>query len=301
MKKILTVLTLLLVGCQEVELPDNDTDIPDTETPEVEMISKTSVEIMMELFSETGVSVFDNVSVFNDSEESYNTLNNLLSNQIMGDAYELEGLVDGAMSAPMMTIDARNVMVLRMENQDNHTDIMNAMHNISTFRICVGIEEYQVVARGDYLLFAGLGEHQEMVDVFLEMDLMQEDRSVETSFDLLLKLYEDAEVAHLSDFQLFDNDKRVDVSYKLFAEDIEFGFIDAVSNSSMGDFTQYVFLIHVSDNHDEVLESITNLKDTYSFTGEEISHEVAINGDYILFAGSVEKEKLIDAFINLDL
>ncbi|QVK21025.1 hypothetical protein KHQ82_01440 [Mycoplasmatota bacterium] len=328
MKKLLLLLMLsfIVVGCGTVDNdpeidnpivdpdPDPDPDIdPDPEPdpePEVEMVPKSALEILTEVFELAEVEMFSSLSSYGNDEESILGIERLLTNAITGEGIEITNLVDGALAAPMMMTDARTVMVIQLSDDSLHEEIEAALENLSTYKICVRIDEYQIAVNGNYLLFAGMEEHQSLVDAFLGMELERpvDEISNKSSLSVLSRSYINAGLTMLPGLQVYSSNefekKQVEDIISKDEEIILETYLNAVMNQDVSSFDKLVFMVQLSGEEeiDLIVEKLPELVNHFSWTETPIDgFEIGVNGNYVLFAGIEESLELVEAFEALDL
>ncbi|XMB86841.1 hypothetical protein RJG79_03335 [Mycoplasmatota bacterium WC44] len=159
MKKflILFMSVVLLTGCttknQEVEAT-------------VEPMS--SLEVLSEVFKNTEVEMLPTIQLYGTDEFSLRQINYILGEE---NNIDLNNYVSAAMNKPMMTVDARIVFVMQLDSTDNMNQIEDGLVSLERYFVCVSVKEYQIVSNGNYVMFVGVPEHQQLVDAFLELDL----------------------------------------------------------------------------------------------------------------------------------
>jgi len=289
MKKIIIALSLVialaLVGCESKQVD-----------------SKSSFEIIQELKDLKDVEGLINTGIIRNDEAGIEKITRWLSND--ESEFELEGFIDGAIISPMMSVDARGVLILRFDGTEDSESVMKAMENFRRFLICVQIENYEIVNVGNTYMFAGVADNTELVETFKTLNFEREALTEESSInEVSMKIIENADIALSTMTNIYNDEFMLGQLPYLLGEDL--GFDTSVIESAIVSYgyesDQFFAIFKTSDLDKTVLEA-ANLDEFYKLQMNKdfsIKGSIATFGNFVVYTNSVEEEVLKDVIKNL--
>ncbi|SHI52801.1 hypothetical protein SAMN02745751_00490 [Dethiosulfatibacter aminovorans DSM 17477] len=127
---------------------------------------ENSLDVFTAIFRDTEISMLEFVSYMTDAEKHVQKVNNYIN---QGEV--LEGYSNAVMNNGFF--GPATVFVLEMEEGSDIEGTKPKMGNLSRWMVCMGIEEYEIVSNGNYILFAGLTpeENTTLVENFMALEI----------------------------------------------------------------------------------------------------------------------------------